>query len=124
MIRYAAIFLGAVLLTSLLVGDANARWPSRPTANRWAEAHSMTRSWHGNHYHTSYGRPVALVVPPTATSYSSYGWGVTGSEVRPIYPQFGMGAGMSGMNQPQLQGTPMYPQSTDQFGVYYVRGPW
>lgn len=125
MIRYATVLLGAVLITSLLADDAEARWPER--ANRWAHAHAMTMPWHGTHYHTSYGRPVAFVAPPNVTSYSHLSWGVAGSEVRPMHQQFGMGQnGRSGpaMGYHNLRGTPTYPQNTDQFGVYYVRGPW
>jgi hypothetical protein len=134
MIRYAAVLLGAVLLTSVLVDDAQARYPRREQANRWAHAHAMTMPWHGPYYHTSYGRPVALVVPPTVTSSSHLGWGISGSEVRPMHHQYGMGQSARGGRQtggrqtggsaPQLYGTPMWPQNTDQFGVYYVRGPW
>lgn len=125
MIRFTAILLGAVLVTSLLTNDAEARYPRPERANRWAHAHAMTMPWHGPYYHTSYGRPVAMVVPPTVNSYSHLGWGVTATEVRPIHSQFGMGGNQTTTgNYPHLYGTPMYPQNTDQFGVYYVRGPW
>lgn len=129
MIRFAAVLLGAVLITSVLVDDAEARYPRPQRANRWAHAHAMTMPWHGTHAHTNFGRPVALVVPPTATSYSHYGWGVTGSEVRPLHQQYGMGQNGIGRGgapgySTNMYGTPTFPQNTDQFGVYYVRGPW
>lgn len=89
-------------------------------AGRYAEA----RPWHGDYYHTSWGRPVALVVPPNSKMISSYGWGVTATEINPIYHQFGRaypGDMESGMI---LRPTPPWPSHTDQFGVYPVRGPW
>ncbi|MBM4000264.1 MAG: hypothetical protein FJ297_12145 [Planctomycetes bacterium] len=94
-------------------------------AERWALRHARSTSWHGDYYHTSYGRPVALVVPPTATTYSTMAWGVAQSETRPLHHQFrrpypGDGQGQEGHFLP----TPLWPSHTDQFGVYYSRGPW
>ena len=55
---------------------------------------------------------------------TSMGWGVTQTEMRPIYHQFarpypgdGAGQGVGFLS------TPRWPSHTDQFGVYYVRGP-
>ncbi len=90
-------------------------------------AMARSRPWHGNYYHTMYGHPVPLVVPPTANMVTRYGWGVSQSTMTPIYHQFqrpypGHGVGGSGMGG--FRPTPMWPSHTDQFGTYYIRGPW
>ncbi|GIW91270.1 MAG: hypothetical protein KatS3mg109_1702 [Pirellulaceae bacterium] len=101
-------------------------WAGQPKiAERWALRHASVAPWHGSYYHTAYGRPVPLVVPPTATTYSSLSWGVARTETRPIYHQFrrpypGDVVSAEGVFLP----TPAWPSHTDQFGVYYVRGPW
>ncbi|MEI6239951.1 MAG: hypothetical protein WCR51_06155 [Planctomycetia bacterium] len=88
---------------------------------------SQGKSWHSTWYDPSIGRPMALVVPPTAEFTSEYGWGVPSSRVMPIYHQFrrpypGPGAvpGSGGAMLP----TPNQPSDTVQFGVHPVRGPW
>lgn len=90
------------------------------------------QAWHGAYYGPwtgSCGAPLALVVPPTAQFKTRWSWGVGGTQVVPInaqfqrggyYPPSPSGAGMGGGFYP----TPQWPSSTDQFGVYYVRGPW
>ena len=59
-----------------------------------------------------------------------WAWGVGNTVSVPVYHQFGRpfpgaypmeGVGYNGM--PFLP-TPLWPSNTDQFGVYYVRGPW
>jgi len=94
-------------------------------ANRIAVRHARGLPWHGNYYHTTCGAPVSLVVPPTSHMQVKWGWGVAQSETRPIYHQFHRaypgdryGGGSA------LLPTPQWPSHTDQFGVYYVRGPW
>lgn len=55
----------------------------------WHAAHRSDRSsWHQPYYHTAWGRPVALVVPPTARTETHWGWGVAQSSITPIYQQF------------------------------------
>src|SRR5438477_10409205 len=82
-------------------------------------------SWHGHYYHYQYGRPVALVVPPTDHMQSSYSWGVAQTRMNPIYHQFGRPYfGEYELAPGQFRPTPRWPSSTDQFGVYPVRGPW
>ncbi len=96
-----------------------------------AQRRAATQSWHAGYYHTQYGAPVALMVPPTARMQTRWGWGVSQSTMSPIYQQFErpypgqvgsgqMGTGTGGGLLP----TPRWPSHTDQFGVYYVRGPW
>jgi hypothetical protein len=82
-------------------------------------------SWHGAYYHTMWGQPVALIVPPTAGRQTKWSWGVTNTEVVPIYHQFNRAyPGANAAVGTAFLPTPYWPSSTDQFGVYYVRGPW
>lgn len=88
---------------------------------------SQGKSWHSAWYDPAEGRPIALVVPPTAEFQTQYGWGVPSSRVAPIYHQFrrpypgpGAVAGGGGRFMP----TPNQPSDTVQFGVNAVRGPW
>lgn len=88
---------------------------------------SQGKSWHSAWYNPADGRPIALVVPPTAEFESQYSWGVPSSRVMPIYHQFrrpypgpGAVAGGGGGFLP----TPNQPSDTVQFGVNAVRGPW
>ncbi len=87
---------------------------------------SQCKSWHSGWYDPSIGRPMALVVPPTAEFMTEYSWGVPSSRVMPLYHQFrrpypGAGAvpGAGG-----FMPTPNQPSDTVQFGVHPVRGPW
>lgn len=88
---------------------------------------SQGKSWHSAWYDPSEGRPIALVVPPTAEFQTQYSWGVPSSRVAPIYHQFrrpypGPGALPGGGGS--LLPTPNQPSDTVQFGVNAVRGPW
>ena len=87
---------------------------------------SQGKSWHSGWYDPWVGRPMALVVPPTAEFTSEYAWGVPSSRVAPIYHQFrrpypGPGAVPGGR---AFMPTPNQPSDTVQFGVHPVRGPW
>lgn len=91
----------------------------------WNRNFAQTRPWHGNYYNQSYGQPTALVVPPTAHMRQTYSWGVSQNLNHPIYHQFGRNASQPGAAaRGTFQATPNWPSHTDQFGVYYVRGPW
>ena len=88
---------------------------------------SQGKSWHSTWYDPAEGRPIALVVPPTAEFMTQYSWGVPSSRVMPLYHQFrrpypgpGATAGGGGGFLP----TPNQPSDTVQFGVNAVRGPW
>jgi len=88
---------------------------------------SQGKSWHSQWYDPSIGRPMALVVPPTAEFTSEYGWGVPSSRVMPIYHQFRRpypGAGAVPGSGGGMYPTPNQPSDTVQFGVHPVRGPW
>lgn len=80
--------------------------------------------WHGNYYDAAWGAPVALVVPPTAENQAHLGSGVGATRVTRIQHQFGPGYPMQGERGGPFYPTPAWPNSTDQFGDYYIRGPW
>jgi len=88
---------------------------------------SQGKSWHSTWYDPAEGRPIALVVPPTAEFQSQYAWGVPSSRVAPIYHQFRRpypGPGGVGGSGGGFLPTPNQPSDTVQFGVNAVRGPW
>jgi len=118
----------AVLLIAACASFQTAQGFETKAARRWryraAEAANIY-TWHGDYYHTAWGRPVAVVVPPTAALQTDYHWGVGGTRVTPIYHQFSRGyPGVVESSGAPFRGTPRWPSDTDQFGVYYVRGPW
>ena len=81
--------------------------------------------WHGQYYYQQWGAPTALVVPPVSNMQTSLSWGVSQTSMVPIYHQFarpypGEAEGLGNTFLP----TPRWPSHTDQFGIYYVRGPW
>jgi hypothetical protein len=95
-------------------------------ADIMARYYAAQRPWHGPYAYTPYGTPISLVVPPNSKMHTSYAWGVSQSEMIPIYHQFhrdfpGPRAFPGGA---QILPTPYWPSHTDQFGVYPVRGPW
>ena len=91
----------------------------------WAHNFAMDRPWHGDYYAQGYGQPLALVVPPTAHMRQTLSWGVSQNRSYPIYHQFGRSANSPGVGPGgSYRPTPPWPSHTDQFGMYYVRGPW
>lgn len=94
-------------------------------ADRIAKRESAMTPWDGGYYDVMWGEPVALVVPPTAELQTHYNWGVAQTSVTPIWHQF-----QRAYPGPYVAGgrgylpAPIWPHSTDQLGVYYVRGPW
>lgn len=94
-------------------------------ADRLAQAQSAGVPWDGGYYDVMWGQPVALVVPPTAELQTHYNWGVAQTSVTPIWHQFQRA--YPGPYAPGGRGflpAPTIPSSTDQFGDYYIRGPW
>jgi hypothetical protein len=92
---------------------------------RVAYREAQTYPWHGGYYDAAWGMPVALVVPPTAENQTKMGWGVGNTRVVPINHQFERNYPGEGVyNRAWFRPTPPWPSDTDQFGVYYVRGPW
>jgi hypothetical protein len=83
-------------------------------------------AWHAGYYHTMWGRPVALVAPPTVTHQTNWGWGIGNTRVAPLYPQFlgPMNSALTASPYGPYRPTPYYVSDTLQFGVYSIRGPW
>ena len=97
------------------------------SAGAYDDACYMAQSypWHCWHYHSAWGVPVALVVPPTADMETNWGWGVGNSRTTHIWHQFGRDyPAYSEYNRRMFSPTPRWPSDTTQFGVYYIRGPW
>lgn len=92
----------------------------------WNNSQQNVYSWHGGYQNWRWGTPTALVVPPNAGYQSTYAWGVGQVRSTPIHHQFGRGnaAMIGGGNGSHFGWTPHWPSSTDQFGIYPVRGPW
>ena len=106
-------------------------WTSEATAglgtlkSRVAYRQSQTYPWHGGYYDVAWGVPVAVVVPPTAENQTHLGWGVGATRVNPIQHQYQRNyPGPGYYNRSWFRPTPPWPSSTDQFGDYYIRGPW
>ena len=114
----------AAALLTVASSNASASDPLG-AAQVWSYNFSMNRPWHGNYYNQMYGQPLALVVPPTVSMRQTYSWGVSQNLMYPIHHQFGRSANAPGAARAgSFYGTPQWPSHTDQFGVYYVRGPW
>ncbi len=114
-----------VAAATLLVLSPQAEAGRRKVANRWSARIAQTMPWHADYYYAPWGNPVPLVVPPTAQMQTTLGWGVAQSGMQPIHHQFGRAyPGQTAGARGALRGTPRWPSHTDQFGVYYVRGPW
>jgi hypothetical protein len=126
--RYLPWTLVLLGLVAAAVADSALAFEAGPMAGatrRGARRHTAQSAWHGGYYHPAWGMPVALVAPPTAEFQTRWGWGVGNTRVTTIWHQFqrnypGPGSYQRGMFRP----TPPWPSDTDQFGVYYIRGPW
>ena len=92
--------------------------------NRTAYSQAQTYPWHGAYYDVAWGVPVAVVVPPTAESQAHLGTGVGDTRVTPINHQFRRGYYNPHEGGGPFHPTPPWPSNTDQFGDYYIRGPW
>ncbi|MBN2580528.1 MAG: hypothetical protein JXB10_16200 [Pirellulales bacterium] len=113
-----------VSIIALLYGSAYAGGFGSCKGRR-AYWNSMTTPWHGGYYDPAWGMPVALVVPPTAENQTKWGWGVGNTRVVSIDHQFQRNyPGPGYYNRAFFRPTPPWPSDTDQFGVYYIRGPW
>ena len=106
----------------ILIAAASAARAELPQTYAYRQARVLP--WHNGFYDPAWGEPVALVVPPTAEYQSNYGWGVGGTRVSPIYHQFGRPFPGYGGGGGAFLPTPLNPSDTQQFGVYYIRGPW
>ncbi|HEX4131110.1 MAG TPA: hypothetical protein VHZ24_13805 [Pirellulales bacterium] len=108
-------------IVGLVAAGARAQGPIQRLGYRIV---ANNRPWHYGYYDPAWGQPHALVVPPTAENQVKYSWGVTGTTVTPIYHQFRRPYPGAWFGGPGILPAPAQPASTDQFGVYYVRGPW
>jgi hypothetical protein len=120
------LILTVAAATLIAWGGVNQAMAGRGTLkSRVAYRQSQTYPWHGSYYDSAWGTPVAVVVPPTAESQTHWGWGVGATRVTPIQHQFQHGyPGPGEYNRAWFRPTPPWPSSTDQFGDYYIRGPW
>ncbi len=122
------ILSSALLMAGLLgSGPLEAASPYRPVRNahwtRGAHWHNGQTSWHGGYAHVTWGRPLALIVPPTANMQTEYAWGVGRTRMAPIHHQYFRPVPAT-TAAGQLPFAPAWPQDTRQQGVYYIRGPW
>ena len=117
------ILLGslAALLAVIAADQASA---FEPHGNQVSARFAQYRTWHGSYQQRHYSQPLALVVPPTANTYTAMGWGVAQTEIRSIHHQYKRGYPQYGGDFSRFRRAPYPPSHTDQFGVYYVRGPW
>jgi hypothetical protein len=109
----------AIGMSGMFAGTASAELPQT-----YAYRQAQVLPWHNGYYDPAWGEPYALVVPPNAEFQSNYGWGVGGTRVSPIYHQFGRPYPGYGNGWGRFLPTPYWPSDTQQFGVYYIRGPW
>lgn len=117
--------IAAALVTAACLSASTAGAQEAPLRNRRALQRNNTHyPWHGAYYHVQYGEPLALVVPPTARFQTNYSWGVPATRVSWIKHQFVPNYPFFGGSEGGFLPTPLWPSDTDQFGVYYVRGPW
>ena len=116
------VAVAAAIFAVAGAAPAEAGNPYYAYTDAWAAQAAATYPWHGAYYHQEYGAPVALVVPPTSHMRQTYSWGVSQNLMYPIHHQFGRPATPPGYGA--FLPTPPWPSHTDQFGVYYVRGPW
>lgn len=123
--RLFAAATALVLLTSVVATPRITQGAEWSRVDRQAARRAAVSTWHGSHQNTQYGRPVAVVVPPTAHMQSSYSWGVAQTRMNPNYHQYRRAyPGQAAPAGLPFQPTPRWPSSTDQHGYYYVRGPW
>ena len=84
---------------------------------------TLTAGWHGDYYNTAWGTPVAVVVPPTARRYTTWGIGVGDTRITRVPAQFEPGYPAPATPGQRLLPAPAWPENTDQFGTHYIRGP-
>jgi len=108
-----------VLAASLLGSAAQAEAPYLHPLRR-----AELTNWHANYAHSSYGYPIAMVVPPTAQLQTNWSWGAPSTSISRIDHQFGRNYPGPGPFGAGFRNTPVWPSSTHQFGVYHVRAPW
>ena len=120
------LLLTLLVLALVVAGAVDVARAFQPGASRGIAARRAQQTpWHGGYYHAAWGMPLALVVPPTAEMQTHWGWGVGNTRITTIYHQFGRNyPGPGYYNRQMFRPTPPWPSDTDQFGAYYIRGPW
>lgn len=114
-----------IVIVSLLYLAALDQALAGSVRNRVARYMSQTYPWQSGYYDAAWGMPVSVVVPPTAENQTKWGWGVGNTRVVPINHQFQRNyPGEGTYNRADFLPTPHWPSNTDQFGDYYIRGPW
>lgn len=113
----------ATALLAVVASDAAAA-DRVPHGNQYSARFAQSRTWHGNYRQRHYQQPLALVVPPTASTQTVMGWGVGQTEIRSLHHQYQRAYPAYGGDFSQFRTAPYWPSHTDQFGVYYIRGPW
>ena len=99
---HALIGMAAGILCGLVDQQVSAA-PPYFYSSKGLTHEAMRRPWHQSYYHSQWGRPVPLVVPPVAGMHTEYSWGVTMNEMRPIYHHYSRsisGHTNSGVTQP------------------------
>ena len=117
----------AVIATALLLqtDSADAEGPARKIRRAFTPGQYTVTTWHGQYYNPVYGLPIAIVVPPNANTMRSQGWGVASSQMMPLHSQYRTAyPGAVTGTITRFHSRPAHPSNTQQFGYYYVRGPW
>lgn len=123
--RICSIGAAAVMAVMVMSGGTASATDPYARTDVWNYNFSQGYPWHGAYNYQPYNQPTAMVVPPTAHMRQTYSWGVSQNKMYPIHHQFGRSASSPGAASPgQFRTTPNWPSHTDQFGLYYVRGPW
>jgi hypothetical protein len=123
--RHLPVLILAALLLSVCGWTCEATAGYGTIKGRVAYRQSQMYPWHGDYYDAAWGVPVAVVVPPTAESQAHLGWGVGATRATPNQHQFQRAyPGAPGSGKAWFRPTPPWPSNTDQFGDYYIRGPW
>ena len=76
---------------------------------QWNQRQMQSYPWHCQNSYWQYGRPTALVVPPTASFQTQYSWGVGNTRSVPIYHQFGRSYPGPGVAPPHENPLPRKP---------------
>ncbi|MBA2117988.1 hypothetical protein [Bremerella alba] len=119
-----ALLVGLTIGGSVQTAEAGWLW-GRGYSNNANAQHASNLPWHGGYAYQNYEAPVAMVVPPNANMQTNYSWGMPSSRMTPVYHQFGRANAGGITGHPSSLGvTPYWPNDTQQFGVYSVRGPW
>ena len=127
MTKQKKLILGffVVLMVSMCTATDTVQAKKRNRMNRWEREHANATPWNGMYHHQSHNTPLAIIVPPTAATSRSLGWGVSKNVVTPLYHQYQLNTPQSLRTFPgPYKSTPMFPSNSDELGAYYIRGPW